>query len=436
MTGQITKVLYIDCRNSGISGDMLVAALLEFVSEPEKILNQLTDLKKYLKGVSNLEIKLSKGKKNDIWVDQLQILLEETKHHRTANDLRNALNKFIKDIKIGEEAGQYAKEVLDMLIKSESEVHGELEEKLHLHELSSVDTLIDILGTTLCLDGIGFFTEDFEIYCSELPIGGGKIKVSHGLIPVPAPAVVKILEKSSLKALPGPIQEELSTPTGVALLATLNPKVKEDAFIIQEMSQSRGQKEFSSFLNILRVFKGYREKKRNEIVKRELERYNEKITILETNVDDVSGEIIGDFMEVIYEEHVLDVQVIQTLTKKNRPGYIIKVLCNPEYKFKIIETIINHLGTLGVRYHTIDRICVEREMDESLIKLKGKNFPVRFKISYYIFEGERRIVNIKPEYDDLQKIRRETGRTIKELTQILEPKLNTLIKKKKKIKEP
>ena len=115
---------------------------------------------------------------------------------------------------------------------------------------------------------------------------------------------------------------------------------------------------------------------------------------------------------------------------------MIKLLCNPENKFNIIERIINHLGTLGVRYHTIDRICVEREMDESSIELKGKKFPVRIKISYYITEGERRIVNVKPEYDDLQKIRRETGRTIKELTQILEPKLNTLIKKKKKIKEP
>lgn len=436
MSLQTTKVLYIDCRNSGISGDMLLAALLELSPDPERILNQLIGLKKYLKGVSKLDIELSKGKKNDIWVNQLKILLKETKHHRTPKDLRNALNDFLKDNKVGQQARQYAIEVLDMLIKAESEVHGELEEKLHLHELSSVDTLIDILGTAICLEQIGFFTEDFEIYCSELPVGGGRIKAAHGLIPIPAPVVVTILEKSSLKVLPGPIEEELSTPTGVALLATLNPVVKNEAFIIQKMSQSMGQKEFSSFLNILRIFSGYKEKKSSERDKKELTRYNEKITVLETNVDDVSGEIIGDFMEVIYEEQVLDVQVIQTITKKNRPGYMIKLLCNPENKFNIIERIINHLGTLGVRYHTIDRICVEREMDESSIELKGKKFPVRIKISYYITEGERRIVNVKPEYDDLQKIRRETGRTIKELTQILEPKLNTLIKKKKKIKEP
>ena len=241
MSLQTTKVLYIDCRNSGISGDMLLAALLELSPDPERILNQLIGLKKYLKGVSKLDIELSKGKKNDIWVNQLKILLKETKHHRTPKDLRNALNDFLKDNKVGQQARQYAIEVLDMLIKAESEVHGELEEKLHLHELSSVDTLIDILGTAICLEQIGFFTEDFEIYCSELPVGGGRIKAAHGLIPIPAPVVVTILEKSSLKVLPGPIEEELSTPTGVALLATLNPVVKNEAFIIQKMSQSMGQ---------------------------------------------------------------------------------------------------------------------------------------------------------------------------------------------------
>jgi hypothetical protein len=429
MSVQKTNMLYIDCRNSGISGDMLLAALLKLIPKPEKIINQLINLKNYLKGVSKLDIILAKEKKNDLWVNQLQIALEETQHHRTAKGLRKALDNFVKDNEFGAEAGQYAKKVLDLLIKSESEVHGELEEKLHLHELSSVDTLIDILGTSLCLEKIGVFSKEFKVYCSELPVGGGKVKSAHGFIPVPAPVVVKILEHSQLKTLPGPIQAELSTPTGVALLAGLNPIVEQHPFTIQKMSQSMGQKEFDTFLNILRVYTGYSEEKSKIQNGEELMRYNEKITVLETNVDDVSGEIIGDFMEVINRKNILDVQVIQTLTKKNRPGYIIKVLCNPEHKFEIIETIINHLGTLGVRYKTVDRICIERELHQVSLKINEKQYSVHLKVSYYQIEGDKRIVNIKPEYDDLKKIRADTGQSIRELAHTLQQEL---IKKNKK----
>jgi uncharacterized protein (TIGR00299 family) protein len=429
MTVQKSNILYIDCRNSGISGDLLLTALLKIVPEPEDILAHLRELRHYLKGISELSLKLKQVKRNDINVNQLDISLEETKHHRTVNDLREALKKFIEEKGVGKKAEEYAREVLNCLVQGEAEVHGEFEEKLHLHELSSIDTLIDILGTTLCLEEIGVFKEGFEVYCSELPVGGGKVESAHGLIPVPAPVVVKVLEKSDLKVLHGPIQEELSTPTGVALLASLNPITEEKPFIIHKVSQSTGQKEFDSFLNILRVYSGsIEEKSRNK----GLEKYNEKIAVLETNLDDVSGEIIGDFMGIMNKKHVLDVQILQGLTKKNRPSYIVKVLCDPQYKFDIIENIITHLGTLGVRYYTTDRICVEREMHQTAIELEGAEYSIHFKVSYYEVENERKIVNIKPEYDDLRRIREATGHSVKELSQMLQPKLNKIIKKKEK----
>lgn len=432
MTLQKSNLLYIDCRNSGISGDIFLAALLKLVPDPDKIIKQLVALKNYLSGVSELDIELRQVKRNDIQINQLQIRLKETKRHRKANNLKEALNEFIREKKIGTRAGQYAINVLDLLIASESEVHGELEEKIHLHELSSIDTLIDILGVTICLEQIGAFTEGFEIYCSELPVGGGKVKSAHGYIPVPAPVVVKILEKSNLKAIPGPIQEEISTPTGVALLANLNPTVKEIPFTIHKMSQSTGQKEFDSFLNVLRLYRGSIEEKKIETS--ELEQYSEKITVLETNLDDATGEIMGDFMDIMSRAHILDVQIVQALTKKNRPSYIVKVLCEPEYKFEIMETIINSLGTLGVRYYTTDRICVEREIQQTSIHFEGKEYNVRVKVSYYIMENGKKIVNVKPEYDDLRKISQVTGSSVRELSQLLQPKLNKSIKKKRKRK--
>ncbi|TFF97015.1 MAG: nickel pincer cofactor biosynthesis protein LarC [Promethearchaeota archaeon] len=432
MNNEKINCLYIDCRNSGISGDMFVAALLSLIPNSKDILIKLNQLKDYLKGVSNLNIDLKRVKKNDIWVYQLQIALNESKHHRKVSDLREALNKFSNKYIVGEKARKYANDVLDMLIKGESEVHGELEEKLHLHELSSVDTLIDILGAALCLEQIGVFNEEFSIYCSELPIGGGKVKTAHGLIPVPAPVVVKTLEESNLKALPGPIQEEISTPTGVSLLANLHPIIGNFPFKIHKMAQSMGQKKFPNFLNILRIYTGYFEKKSKGKMQNGLLGYQEKITILETNIDDISGEIIGDFMEVISKKNVLDVQIVQSLTKKNRPSYIIKVLCNPEFQLDIVECLFTHLGTLGVRYYTIDRICIDREMLEKTVDVKGKEYLVHFKLSYYILADKKTIVNAKPEYDDLRRIREDTGLSIRKITQIIQPTLENVIKKKKK----
>jgi len=418
------KVLYIDASNSGISGDILLSALLDLVPNPEKILGELKELIDFISGVSKLEIELKKIKRSGIQLNQLKIQINESKKHRTPKSLREAINNFMNNKSFTEQAKFYANSVLNSLIQAEAEVHGELEEKLHLHELSSVDTLVDIAGVSRALELLGVFKEDFVISCSKLPLGGGSINTAHGILPVPAPATLKIIENSNLKIVHGPIESELVTPTGAALLSNLKPIDLPNAIKLDYVSYSTGKKEFKDFLNILRLFYGKTEISRGT---HQLSNYLEQITVLETSVDDISGEILGDFVKKVRKNNILDIQIIPTTTKKNRPGYVIKVVCHPEHKFDIIEQIITDLGTLGVRINTIDRVCVERKIESKKIEIEGRVYEVNYKISYIESETGIKIVNVKAEYEDLRKISKQSGLPIKEIQIIAQSKIKSLI---------
>ena len=420
------KILYIDAENSGISGDMFLSSLLGLVPNPENILKELRKLKDFLPDVSKLNLDLIEITRSGIKINKLQIDIKEKKHHRNANILKTSLNNFLSANNFKDETKNYAKDVLNSLINAEAEVHKELNENVHLHELSSVDTLIDIIGVSRALETIGAFNKDFKIACSKLPLGGGTVNSAHGTLPVPAPATLNILGKSNLIVYNGPIEAELVTPTGAALLTNLNPKNLSYEMNLDKVVYSTGQKEFNGFLNILRLF--YGELVVTEVPNKSyLQKYIETVAVLETDVDDISGEILGDFIRSVEKEDVLDIQIIPSITKKNRPGHVIKVLCRPQNQFELIEKIIEELGTLGVRFSTIKRVCVERKFDDRSIEIKEKTYNLRYKISYIDSDSGRKIVNIKPEYNDLKKISEESGFNVKEILFIAQEKIQDIL---------
>lgn len=403
--------------NSGISGDMFLASLLGLVPEDNSILTELEDLQNYLSGVSKLNIKLVHPERNGIQLNQLQISIKESKEHRTAKTLQKTLNDFLNNSKISHQAKNYAINVLNSLIKAESEVHGKLAENIHLHELSSVDTLIDISGVAIVLDKINAFEKDTAIFCSKIPLGGGKVNTKHGILAIPAPATLNILEKSDLITFGGPIDSELVTPTGAALIANLNPKFLQypNEMKIKKSIYSTGQKKFKNFLNILRIFYGESEDITYSDLSHPLQKYTEQVAILETDVDDVSGEILGSFINKFEKEEILDIQIFPSITKKNRPGHNIKILCYPEQTFELIEKIIYELGTLGVRFNIFNRVCVNRRFEKKNIEIKGNRYDINYKISFIESDKGLEIVNIKPEFDDLKKISELTGLPVRKI---------------------
>jgi uncharacterized protein (TIGR00299 family) protein len=422
------NLLLIDASNSGISGDMFLSALLELVPNSAEIIADLKDLKRFLSGIKKLEIELIKIERSGIKVNQLRLDINEEKHHRKPMVLKEALNTFLNEKKFSESGKEYANNVLNTLFEAEAEIHQELIEKIHLHEISSVDTLIDILGVTKALETMGIFDEEFVIYCEKIPLGGGLINSAHGKLPIPAPATVKIFEGTDFVVQNGPIESELVTPTGAALLVNLIRfvKAKSPETNLEKVVYSTGQKSFKNFPNILRLFVGKIIEPQIAKDSSYLKKYIEDITVLETDVDDVSGEIIGNFIKIIKNENVLDVQIIPSVTKKNRPSHIIKVLCYPDYSFKLIEKMLRELGTLGVRINTIKRVCIERKIETMKIQIDGKNFNVRFKISYFQKDKEKIVVNIKPEYEDLKKISNQIGLPLKEILLKVQSTINQI----------
>jgi uncharacterized protein (TIGR00299 family) protein len=426
------KILYFDCINSGLSGDMLLASLMGLIKNPNEVKEFLVDLKKNINDVSRLEFELIKIEKSGIQVNQLHIEIQENKHHRTPKVLQLALDRALEKGNFSLLAQNYAHNVLDSLINAEAQVHGKLIGQIHLHELSSVDTLIDILGVTKVLEMLGYFQDEFTILCSQLPLGGGKIKTAHGTLAVPAPATIKILENTGIIVQNGPVEGELVTPTGAALLVNLNP-ICEDYFKgirLKQVVYGTGQKKFQNFSNILRVFLGESKENSFGITDNKFKNNMEDVIVLETDVDDVTGEMIGNFIHQMEDSKILDIQVIPSITKKNRPSYIIKILCHPTMSEKVLEDIFTELGTLGVRISKTKRVCIEREIETIKISLDQKEYEIKYKISYFLEDKTRKIVNIKPEYDDLKKVSVKTGYPIKQLLLITASEVTKLYKKK------
>ncbi|MFW9928449.1 MAG: nickel pincer cofactor biosynthesis protein LarC [Candidatus Thorarchaeota archaeon] len=426
------KILYFDCINSGISGDMLLASLMGLIKNPNEVKEFLIGLKMIINDVSRLEFELMKIEKSGIQVNQLHIEIQENKYHRTPEVLQLALNKALERGNFSLQAQNYAHNVLDSLIHAEAQVHGKLVKQIHLHELSSVDTLIDILGVTKALEILGYFNDDFTVFCSQLPLGGGKIKTAHGTLAVPAPATIKILENTGIVVQSGPVEGELVTPTGAALLVNLSP-ICEDYFkgiSLKQVVYGTGQKIFQNFSNILRVFFGEIKKETFGISDDKFKNYIEDVIVLETDVDDVTGEVIGNFIHKMESSKILDLQVIPSITKKNRPSYIIKILCHPIMSNKVLEEIFTELGTLGVRISKTKRVCIEREIETIKISLDEEEYEIKYKISYFKKDSGRQIVNIKPEYEDLKKICAKTGYPIKQLLLITASELTKLYQKK------
>ncbi|MFX0038476.1 MAG: nickel pincer cofactor biosynthesis protein LarC [Promethearchaeota archaeon] len=422
------RILYIDMLNSGISGDMFLAGLLGLIPEPSAVLHELRDLKNFVPNVKKLNVDLVNKERNGIQLNQLKIEIEETKSHRTAKILHESLSNYLLSSKLSNSAQSYAIKVLDSLIQAEADVHGELIEDIHLHELSSIDTFIDIIGVTIVLDKIDAFSDGFCFFCSKIPLGGGEVNTKHGILAIPAPATLKILENSGMMTFGGPIDSELITPTGAALLTNLEPEFLQypAEMKILKSVYSTGQKIFESFSNILRLIYGEEERSNISNLSHSLQQYVEQVSVLETDVDDVSGEVIGNFIKIFENEEILDIQIFPSITKKNRPGHIIKILCYPEQTFNLMEKIIHELGTLGVRFNIINRVCISRKIERKSIEINEKIYEIAYKISFTKSDKGLEIVNIKPEFEDLKKISQDTDLPIKKVQWIVNAEIKRI----------
>jgi len=398
------KILVIDCQSSGVAGDMILGALINLGANVDKIISAIKSLENIEHGYKNIKIKIKPVMRGNFKATQIDVT-SENDNKRSGSELVDIVEKSADKLGFSIEAKQFASKVIRTLVNAEADLHQSSFNDTHLHEVAMVDTVAEILGSAVALEDLGLFNA--KIYSTPVAVGGGIFKFSHGVVSSPAPATVAILQSKNFPFQGGPIETELATPTGVSILVNLVDEVARfyPLIVPLKIGYGAGTKEFAEMPAVLRLTSGkYLE---SGLLKN-------KIAVLETNIDDVTGEVLGYMIDKLLGEGAKDVCIIPMYTKKNRPGQIVKVIAEQKDVRNLSRVLIDEIGTLGVRVYYCERHIINREVNSVDLHVMGNKETVRIKIAKNL-AGE--ITHIKPEYDDLKKLAEKTKKPLRELSE-------------------
>jgi uncharacterized protein (TIGR00299 family) protein len=383
-------VLVIDAQIAGISGDMLLSSLVNMGANKSKVIDGVHSVEDYLKGSKITKLDFGKVVKHGIEATHLVLDIKEDHHERKGMEIQECILSASDKIGLSEKAKVFAKESIRSLLHAESKIHGEPLESVHFHEASSIDTVIDIIGSAIALDDLKLFSD--QIISTPVAVGSGTLTFSHGTTSNPASAILEIFRGSDTIICGGQVKEELTTPTGASMLVNLADRCSEfyPTMKIKSIGYGAGNKDFEGFSNVLKIVKG-------ESVD---EFQIDTVQIIETNLDDVSGETIGHMIDKLITNGAKDVTVTGAITKKGRPTNLVSVICEPSVTNSLMSILISETGTLGVRVRSSNRYIVPRIIVTVPVLLQGKNFTVRCKI----VKHEETVKHFKVESDDIKSV--------------------------------
>jgi len=371
------KLLYFDCF-SGISGDMVLGALVDAGCELHAIERELQ-----LLAVSGWRISAERVQKNAVSATRVRVETSEHHHHRGLSAILDLIGKAGLPPRVAERATR----IFQKLGKAEAQVHNVPVEKVHFHEVGAVDAIVDIVGAC-----VGFELLAVERFaCSPLNVGGGTIQAAHGILPVPAPATALLLQGKPTYS--NGIERELVTPTGAAIVATLCDSFgPQPPMTVSAIGYGAGTADLEGQPNVLRLMVG-------EAAEKTVPGYDQEITVIEANLDDMNPQIYGYFQEKALAAGALDVFTTPVQMKKNRPGTLLTVLCQPADAQALMLLIFAETTTFGVRTYSAQRRVLPRES----VKVTTSFGEVRVKLS----RVNGRILHVSPEYDDCRKLAEE-----------------------------
>lgn len=398
----MSRILYLECA-SGISGDMTVAALLDLGADPEILRKALNSLP-----VTGFQIQISRVSKGGLDACDFGVALDpehenrdhdmeylhgrgekETGHgeppsgHVHSHRGLKEILALIEQADVTERARDLAVRTFQILARAEAKAHGVSVEKVHFHEVGAVDSIVDILAAAVCLDNLGVR----EVALPRLRDGQGTIRCQHGIIPVPVPAVVNIVQEQGLNLELTGVEGELVTPTGAALAAAMKTTDRlPSRFRILKTGLGAGKRTYE-VPGILRAM----------LLEAEEEKAD-RVWKLETNVDDSTGEMLGHTMNRLLEEGARDVCYQPVYMKKNRPAYQLNVICAGEDVEKMEEIIFQETTTIGIRRIPVERRVLPRRIEE---------VPTAFgpaKVKVCSFRGQEWVY---PEYESAAALARE-----------------------------
>jgi len=376
------KSILIDPRTGGIAGDMLCAAFADLTGSAAP-LHSLAEAIATLPRCSLFEISLERVKE-PCSAAYLSITLEED-HGGSDRDIARDMEVVIDKIGLSHSAAIMADTILTDLISVKNQIHPSASS---CHTLASVDTIFDILGPLALLEEAGLF--GCPVYTTPPALGGGMIHTMAGEVGGPAPASLEICTRHRLPISDSPLVMELTTPTGTALLANLAGVVTRfPAMTPLRIGYGAGSQKNGSGSNILRVIEG------------EIDDLTEdRIVILETNLDDTSGEVIGYASEKLFAAGAVDVFITPAFGKKNRPVHVLTVITTRDQYPNLIRILMDETGTLGVRVREEPRIVADRKSEVIEVMVAGHPCSVRVKTS----QSCGRVIAVKPEYEDMKQI--------------------------------
>ena len=386
------KTLYFDC-SSGISGNMTIGALLELVGDKDYLLKELKKL-----NLEGYKIEISKKVKNGITGTYVDVILEHShehldhkEHHHVHRNLED-IYTIIDNSSIDEKTKQLSKRIFERVARAESKVHHKPLEEVHFHEVGAIDSIVDIVGTAILIHKIN----PDNIISSVVNDGYGFIECAHGMISVPVPATSEIFAEASVKCRQIDIDTELVTPTGAAIIAELATEFTTlPTMRIKKVGWGAGTKDLK-IPNVLKIYEG------------EMETSTQNIVVMETNIDDCSGEILGYTEEQLFKNGALDVFYTPIFMKKNRPAYRLTVVCKKEDMFLLQNIIFKQTTTIGIRYRFESRTELPREM----IEIETKYGKVKAK--KVMNDGE---VYLYPEYESIKQLAEKNDIPLKKFYQ-------------------
>ncbi|MBM2851669.1 MAG: hypothetical protein HW420_216 [Candidatus Nitrosotenuis sp.] len=407
-------VLVIDPQIAGISGDMILSSLVHLGANKSKIINGVSISQNFLHGSKIKKIDFKKVNKHGIQATSLVLQLDEHHHERKGIEIQNCIKKTADKIGLSESAKTFVTNSITTLIKAESKIHGVPIDSVHFHEASSIDTVIDIVGTAIALDDLRYF--DKEIITTPVSVGSGTVTFSHGMVSNPAGAILEIFDKSKIMILGSNIKDELTTPTGASILVNLADKCSEfyPMMNVKSIGYGAGQKNFEGFSNVLKVVHG--ESAKNTKL--------DSVTILETNVDDVTGEVLAHVIDKMMANGAKDVSLIPTITKKGRPSHIISVICDSDSVNQLLNLLVSETGTLGVRIRTSDRFLVPRQIITMKVRINNKVFTIRCKVAKTNSDHKQ----FKIEYDDIKSISEKLLLSFKQTEELIKAEVKKQLK--------
>ena len=366
---------------------MILGALLGLGVDSQALLQEISKL-----NISGYNVEVSTVDRSGISATRAKVEVPHEHAHRHLHHIE----KIINEASLSEIVKTRAIKIFTRLAEAEAKVHGIDVKKVHFHEVGAMDAIIDVVGACVGFEMLGI--EKFV--CSKIHVGSGFVKMAHGKFPVPPPAVAELL--SGVPIYSTEIEGELITPTGAAIISTLCGEVGTiPEMKVERTAYGAGNREYKDFPNVLRLMLGTTtapsSTTQNDLSKITNEKTKtEDLVLIETNIDDLSPQILGYVLERAFEMGALDCWFTAIQMKKNRPATQISILCQAGERDKFAALLYNETTTLGVRVSRVERNCLQRET----VKFESEFGSVDVKVA----KLADRIVNVKPEYEQIREI--------------------------------